>query len=73
MKLYNKQMHEGRYFLHEHPWTAKSWKEESVQDTVDRQGVVKIRSDMCKFGMFQETEKVCVLVVLLVVVWVGEL
>ena len=34
-----------------------SWKEKSVQDTVGREGVIKVRSDMCKFGMFQESEK----------------
>ena len=57
MKLYNNQIDGGRYFLHEHPLTATSWKEKSVTDTMKREGVVKVRSDMCKFGMYQENEK----------------
>ena len=28
--LYRLQRREGRYFLHAHPWSARSWKEESM-------------------------------------------
>ena len=52
MKLHNKQIDGGRYFLHEHPFTATIWKEKSVTDTMKREGVVNVRSDMCKFGMY---------------------
>ena len=59
MKLYNKQIDGGRYFLHEHPFTATSWKEKSVTDTMKREGVInKKRSYICKFGMYQESENV---------------
>ena len=27
--VYEKQINEGRYFLHEAPWGATSWKDES--------------------------------------------
>jgi len=56
-QLYQDQIDGGRYFLHELPWTATGWKEKSVIDTMTRDGVMKVRSDMCKFGMLQESEK----------------
>ena len=50
MKLYELQWREGRYFLHEYPETASSWKDESVMKMLERQGVVRVVGDQCRFG-----------------------
>ena len=54
MALYQMQMDNGMYFLHEHPWSAKSWDDASVRELMDREGVETVKGDMCCFGMFQE-------------------
>ena len=56
MALYHIQMKNGLYFLHEHPWSASSWKQESVQKIMSEPEVKVVRGDMCAFGMWQETE-----------------
>ena len=48
------QVKNGLYFLHEHPWQAKSWKEDKMQQLLNLPGVVKVRGDMCEFEMVQE-------------------
>lgn len=45
------------YFLHEHPYSATSWKEESVKEVVGIPGVRVVRGDMCTSGMWQNTEE----------------
>ena len=47
------QMEGGRYFLHEHPATARSWETEVVQDIVHRRSVRVVKGDMCTFEMTQ--------------------
>ena len=54
MELYQMQIDNGMYFLHEHPATATSWREKSVQKIASQEGVTRITSDMCAFGMYQE-------------------
>ena len=51
MKVYRLQVDEGRYFVHEHPATASSWREGAVKDLVKRQGVSMVVSDLCMFGL----------------------
>ena len=51
MRLYELQWREERYFLHEHPQAASSWKEECVRKMLRRQGVVKVTGDQCRFGL----------------------
>ena len=29
-QVYKSQIHRGRYFLYEHPWSASSWQDEYV-------------------------------------------
>ena len=41
IKLYKMQHANGRYFLHEHPLGAKSWKEENMQDVANLPGVIR--------------------------------
>ena len=55
-KLYQIQIREGRYFLHEHPMTAESWKEPCIAAIEDSPLVFKVRTDMCSFGMTSSDE-----------------
>ena len=55
-KLYQMQIREGRYFLHEHPMTAESWKEPCIAAIENSPLVFKVRTDMCSFGMTSRDE-----------------
>ena len=48
---YEKQIKEGRYFLHEAPWGATSWKDERVERISQMDGVRTVRGPTCKWGM----------------------
>ena len=50
-RLYRHQLQEGRHFLHEHPWSARSWKMECIEDLIKDSRVSITRTDMCRFGM----------------------
>ena len=50
-KLYNLQIHHGRYFLHEHPQSATSWGEQCIQNVLGRKGVIKVSADQCQYGL----------------------
>ncbi|CAK0857259.1 unnamed protein product [Prorocentrum cordatum] len=41
----------GRYFLHEHPWSARSWNEDIVKELVAHPGVFTVKGPMCRRGM----------------------
>ncbi|CAK0882435.1 unnamed protein product [Prorocentrum cordatum] len=41
----------GRYFLHEHPWSARSWNEDIVKELVAHPGVFTVKGPMCRWGM----------------------
>ena len=49
--MYREQLKHGRYFVHEHPDTATSWKVQCIEDLVNRPEVTVARADMCMFGM----------------------
>ena len=49
--VYEKQIQQGRYFLHEAPWGATSWKDERVERISSRDDVYVVRGPMCKWGM----------------------
>jgi len=49
-ELYKIQHAAGRYFLHEHPWQASSWKLDSMQEVAKLDGVMKVRGDQCQYG-----------------------
>ena len=57
VKIYRTQMSEGRYFLHEHPLGAGSWKEENISELMRDDRVVRVRTDMCAFGMKSSDEQ----------------
>ena len=42
------------YFLHEHPYSARSWNEECVKKIMNLENVQVVKGDMCCFGMWQE-------------------
>ena len=49
-ELYNMQIDEGRYFLHEHPRFATSWSLPSIQAVLRRAEVILARGDQCQYG-----------------------
>ena len=51
MQLYELQWREGRYFVHEHPEAASSWNEQCVRQMMNRQGVIQVTGDQCRYGL----------------------
>ena len=45
------QAEAGRYYVHEHPATASSWKEKELEDLAKQQGTTTVNSDLCMFGL----------------------
>ena len=48
--LYREQVEGGRYFLHEHPRLATSWREDCIKAVSELPGVETITADQCQFG-----------------------
>ena len=40
-----------RYFLHGHPWTARSWDLDSMRALLEDARVMNVQTHMCQFGM----------------------
>ena len=53
-ELYHIQAKAGRYFVHEHPSGASSWKGKCVVECAKLPGSVTITSDLCQFGMMSQ-------------------
>ena len=51
MKIAAIQVRCNRYFAFEHPATATSWDMAEIKKVHDMEGVVKVKFDMCQFGM----------------------
>eukprot|EP00973_Karenia_brevis_P012291 1668428-Karenia_brevis.AAC.1 len=51
IELYQIQVDGGRYFLHEHPAGASSWKMPEMVEFMKQAGLVSAVSNMCCFGM----------------------
>eukprot|EP00975_Prorocentrum_lima_P012412 2630664-Prorocentrum_lima.AAC.1 len=49
-EVYSRRMQRGKHFLHEHPWSAWSWKLDFVQAFLARPDVFLARGDQCSFG-----------------------
>ena len=45
------QLNNGKQSLHEHPWTARSWVMEELQELRAHPGVQLVQAHMCSFGM----------------------
>ena len=56
MEIYQMQMDRGKFFLHEHPDSATSWKLQEVQKMMNHRKVRTVKCDMCTFGM-EATDK----------------
>ena len=57
-ELYELQVQGGRYFLHEHPASATSWKQKPVVDFIARHhDLYASTSHMCQFGMTAKGEQ----------------
>ena len=48
--LYKQQIDAGRYLLHEHPYSAKSWNEMCIQNIWRHNAVDRVIADQCRFG-----------------------
>ncbi|CAK0841849.1 unnamed protein product [Prorocentrum cordatum] len=51
MEVYKDRHAKGRWFLHEHPWDAKSWDDEAVKEVISLPGVYLVRGDMRAWGL----------------------
>ena len=51
LKLYQRQILEGRVFLHEHPANAKSWMLQEVQRLSKEEGVLVVEAGQCMYGL----------------------
>ncbi len=51
LEIYMIQIKAKRYFIHEHPNTATSWKMQSVVELMAMENVDHAVADMCQFGM----------------------
>ena len=49
--LYWVQVTAGRFFLHEHPYSAWSWKVPCIKELLELELVCRVRGDMCCFDM----------------------
>ena len=45
------QVEGGRYFVHEHPAGATSWKLPAVKALLEEEGVMAVVADQCEFGL----------------------
>ena len=50
-RLYNHQLHQGLYFLHEHPQTASSWKVPCIERARNSPLVQIVVAHQCAFGL----------------------
>ena len=51
IQLYKNQMRRGKWFLHEHPRTALSWKTKPVMRLLKKHGVLTTVNHQCMFGL----------------------
>ena len=51
--IYRIQIRGGRYYVHEHPAGATSWKCEEVVYFIHKQDPYMAKANMCAFGMIQ--------------------
>ena len=49
--LYRYQIDQGRRFVHEHPWSARSWALPSIQQLLNHPSVQLTQTHMCRFLM----------------------
>ena len=57
VQLYHKQIKNGGYFLHEHPWGAWSWQLPAMKALMECEGVQLGKGHMCRQGMHVKTKE----------------
>ena len=50
-KLYQIQIDQGGWILHEHPANATSWPQPCIEKILNRAGVKNVTGHMCQFGL----------------------
>ena len=50
--VYKHQAENGRYYVHEHPMNAKSWKELEMQKMAKREDSILAKLDQCQYGLW---------------------
>eukprot|EP00969_Alexandrium_andersonii_P283829 12548301-Alexandrium_andersonii.AAC.1 len=51
MEVIVMQREAGRYYLHEHPWSASSWREPEAQEVLAHPQNILIRTDFGQFNL----------------------
>ena len=54
IKLYRIQMEQGRWFLHEHPNSATSWRMPEMVKFMEEYKLTKTVCHMCRYGMYSK-------------------
>ena len=57
VRAYRRQLDEGRLFLHEHPWSAASWKEPEMAALAADPRCIVVRGAMCAWGMMAHDDE----------------
>ena len=57
IRVYRHQLSQGRHFLHEHPWSAKSWRLEALMKFTRDTRVIWCKADQCMYGLMTKGEK----------------
>ena len=53
-RLHRRQHRAGRFFVHEHPAWATSWRERCVQEVIRETGAKLTRIDQCMYGLMSK-------------------
>ena len=54
--LYRRQITKGKYYLHEHPATALSWKEDVIEALARHPMSKVVSADQCRYGLVTPSE-----------------
>ena len=57
VRLYKKQVEQGRVFLHEQPAHEKSWMIPEIRDMMSKEGITLVEADQCMYGLKTKTKK----------------
>ena len=49
--LYRYQLKRGKHFIHEHPWSARSWNIDGIKEFIKDPGVSVAYANMVQFGL----------------------
>ena len=55
-QLYKMRMEAGRYFIHEQPWTARSWDLPAIKEISEDVRVTVVQAHQCQFGLMAQVK-----------------